>query len=115
MKIKTNELTGAALDWAVNEAQGCNTAPLIIYVGNGRKWLATNNGFTFDYSNWSQGGPIIESESIGLFKEGGQWVATQHEGSWLIESSGPTALIAAMRRYVASKLGDEVEIPKELT
>lgn len=27
---------------------------------------------------------------------------------------GPTPLIAAMRCYVASKLGDEVEIPEEL-
>jgi hypothetical protein len=28
---------------------------------------------------------------------------------------GPTPLIAAMRCYVEAKLGDEVEIPKELT
>ena len=28
---------------------------------------------------------------------------------------GPTPLIAAMRCYVASKLGDEIEIPTELT
>ena len=27
---------------------------------------------------------------------------------------GPTPLIAAMRRYVASKLGDEVDVPEEL-
>jgi hypothetical protein len=31
------------------------------------------------------------------------------------EGTGSTPLIAAMRCYVASKLGDEVEIPKELT
>lgn len=30
-------------------------------------------------------------------------------------SYGPTPLIAAMRCYVASKLGDEVEIPEELS
>ena len=28
--------------------------------------------------------------------------------------NGPTPLIAAMRCYVASKLGDEVEVPVEL-
>ena len=28
--------------------------------------------------------------------------------------TGPTPLIAAMRCFVASKLGDEVDIPKEL-
>ena len=27
---------------------------------------------------------------------------------------GPTALIAAMRCYVASKLGEEVDVPEEL-
>jgi hypothetical protein len=27
----------------------------------------------------------------------------------------PTPLIAAMRCYVASKLGDDIEIPEELT
>ena len=31
------------------------------------------------------------------------------------ESFGPTPLIAAMRCYVTSKLGDEVEIPEALT
>ncbi len=32
-------------------------------------------------------------------------------GKW---GMGPTPLIAAMRCYVASKLGDEVDIPEEL-
>lgn len=31
------------------------------------------------------------------------------------ELTGPAPLIAAMRCYVASKLGEEVEIPEELT
>ena len=34
-------------------------------------------------------------------------------GVW-IDQHGPTPLIAAMRCYVTSKLGDEVEIPKDL-
>jgi hypothetical protein len=33
----------------------------------------------------------------------------------LYQEHGPTPLIAAMRCFVASKLGDEIEIPKELT
>ena len=32
----------------------------------------------------------------------------------LLKHLGKTKLIAAMRCYVASKLGDEVEIPEEL-
>jgi hypothetical protein len=31
-----------------------------------------------------------------------------------IQTDGPTPLIAAMRCYVASKLGDEIDIPEEL-
>ena len=33
----------------------------------------------------------------------------------LWQEHGPTPLIAAMRCYVASKLGDEVDVPDELT
>jgi len=36
------------------------------------------------------------------------------ENDPIIHGKGPTPLIAAMRCYVASKLGDEVEIPQEL-
>jgi hypothetical protein len=83
------------------------------------------------YSNdWAQGGPIIEREGINTFKynkiseeEPDKWCAHKVvprpnlEGSTnmtAIAPEGPTPLIAAMRCYVASKLGDEVEIPEEL-
>jgi hypothetical protein len=36
-----------------------------------------------------------------------QWVAMD-------KSYGPTPLVAAMRCYVASQLGDEVDVPDEL-
>jgi hypothetical protein len=39
------------------------------------------------------------------------WIAT----GYLVEECAPTPLIAAMRCYVASKLGDEVDVPDELT
>jgi hypothetical protein len=72
-------------------------------------------------TNWMQGGPIIEREGITTIcwnKNPDQW----HARRWL-ELDGPastvfkasTPLIAAMRCYVASKLGDDVEIPEELT
>jgi hypothetical protein len=67
--------------------------------------------------NWSQGGPIIEREGICVFlrsphwPENNRWSARQEDGA----SLGSTPLIAAMRCYVASKLGDEVEIPSQLT
>ena len=61
--MKTNELTGAALDWAVEQID----KPV---------WWHVSTTPTYGY--------------------------------------GPTPLIAAMRCYVASKLGDEVEVPVEL-
>jgi hypothetical protein len=66
-------------------------------------------------TNWSQGGPIIEREGIGTAQaeNGSDWVAMRRytfqrdDAYW----DGPTPLVAAMRCYVASKLGDSVDIP----
>jgi hypothetical protein len=102
MKVKTNELTGAALDWAVAKATG-EYKPVAVP----------------KYStDWSQGGPIIEREKIAILSPmtGEFWDA--RDGKRLetpfVYWRGPTPLIAAMRCYVASKLGDEVEIPEGL-
>lgn len=99
--MKINELTGAALDWAVMQCEG--TRKDIDFV-----W------WTDEYSpstDWTQGGPIIERERIRLDPRG-VWVAGHDSSN--DEYLGPTPLIAAMRCYVASKLGDEIEIPEEL-
>jgi hypothetical protein len=63
-------------------------------------------------TDWSQGGPIIERERISITHQVGRWAAQTDDDLF---AYGPTPLIAAMRCYVASKLGDEVEIPEELT
>jgi len=97
MKIKTSDLTLLALDRAVAHALG---AP------------DDGNGLPYYSTDWAQGGPIIERERIDvLYEHDLRWIAVPQKG---IESYGPTPLIAAMRCYVASKLGDEVEIPEEL-
>ena len=67
-------------------------------------------------TDWAQGGPIIEREGIDLQYQGGdndKWAADMFGAECSVY--GDTPLIAAMRCYVASKLGDEVEIPEELT
>lgn len=62
--------------------------------------------------DWEYGGPIIERERIELKDDGGtDWLASHNNES---VEFGPTPLVSAMRCYVASKLGDEVEIPEEL-
>lgn len=123
MKIKTSELTGAALDRAVAKALG--------YVEDGvygiPEW--SNGSLYLRYcgavlqevyspsNDWAQGGPIIERERIQLrIDEQGnncavKWIKGIGYGPRV---EGPTPLIAAMRAFVASKLGDEVEIPEEL-
>ena len=100
--MKTSELKGAALDWAVTK---CETGqPLDV---NGLFLVA------FKYStDWAQGGPIIEREGIAIDFDGEAWTASDND--YPICHRASTPLIAAMRCYVASKLGDEVEIPDEL-
>jgi hypothetical protein len=65
-------------------------------------------------TDWAQGGPIIEREKIAVWHRGDEWPwrAQQSDTSHL--KGGTTPLIAAMRCYVASKLGDTVDIPEEL-
>lgn len=68
-------------------------------------------------TDWSQGGPIIERERIDIVSDPNGtagWMALTYVNFSKVFKSGPTPLIAAMRCYVASKLGDEAEIPEEL-
>lgn len=108
--MNTNELTGTALDWAVAQAEGN-----VRLQYDSREGLIINNvlgWFAYRPSvAWQQGGPIIEREGIAIYLYGdSQWNA--HVGGK--EMVGPTPLVAAMRCYVASKLGDNIEVPKEL-
>ena len=115
--MKTSELTGAALDWAVANCEGHNVfikhAPVQVMYTPERKrsWYIYRPS-----TNWSQGGPIIEREAITVSEGspvvGLDWMACDR-GSTHIQH-GPTYLIAAMRCYVASKLGDDVDVPEEL-
>jgi hypothetical protein len=113
--MKTSELTGAALDWAVAKCEGWETVTAKDNTGE-HLWLMKGdkdmNPKHCRYStNWAQGGPIIEREGIAVREVlKGSWVADLEVGF----EEGPTPLIAAMRCYVASKLGDDINIPEEL-
>jgi len=111
MKIKTDELQGAALDWAVAKCERIE----FTYEDHPHHEM-----FDMHYStNWAQGGPIIEREGIGLqrWNEEHEWAADiggDFRSRSAIEQYGDTPLIAAMRCYVAGKLGSEIDIPEEL-
>jgi hypothetical protein len=103
--MKTSELNGIALDWAVTKCEGYDHK-----VTKGDTWGAW--GWA---TNWSQGGLIIERECIDLQYQGGEtdvWAADIFNADSM--TYGDTPLIAAMRCYVASKLGQEVKVPQEL-
>ena len=122
--MKTIELTGAALDWAVVKCEGYFEIDMA-EIRNGvlRVHYFDKCSPTTD---WALGGPIIEREGIDIRRRNDQWVAEWWpDNSGMAKKpsqrfthnrfmSGPTPLIAAMRCYVASKLGDEVQIPEEL-
>ena len=125
MKIKTQDLTGAALDWAVAKCEGWD-APIF----RNRTWavplyVATNGTGLHTYApstDWAQGGPIIEREKIDCVADPngkdvwmGRLYATQLSGEKVIRAYGPTPLIAAMRALVWCKLGDEIDIPEGLS
>lgn len=126
MKIKTSQLTGAALDWAVAKCEGATNlrhdTVATWWVDFGGEPKALSSGWSPRQSwhpstNWSQGGPIIDREKITtayepsmVYDDSCRWKAlaamSDNEHQY-----GPTPLTAAMRCYVASKLGDEVDAP----
>jgi len=107
--MKTSELQGAVLDWAVAKCEGFK--PVVGKNPYGIGVILSH--YEGPYSqDWQYGGPIIEREKIGTWSGLYGWGANKQGIPH--EQSGPTPLIAAMRCYVASKLGDEVEIPEEL-
>jgi len=119
--MKTSELTGAALDWAVATCEGRGFVFGETDYTDGHTYQrgtaqATGPHYSTD---WVQGGPIIDREGISTVQQGdaSEWVASVYnynEGDWHLHTTGPTPLIAAMRCYVASKLGDDINIPEEL-
>ena len=111
---KSSELQGAALDWAVAKCEGYE---IVRMRGNEITFLdRTDDGALNEkqigYSiNWAQGGPIIEREGISINLWGNdKWVGNYCEA----EQYGPKPMIAAMRCYVASKLGDIIDIPEAI-
>jgi len=113
MKVKTSELSGAALDWVVAEADG---TPIYRSGKTMTRMDMDGNVYWKPSTDWAQGGQIIEDECLDLeHRPAGasrEWYAvSKHQA---IFGSGDTPLIAAMRCFVALALGLEVEVPEDL-
>ena len=124
IKMPTSELIGAALNWAVGMANGWARYDSPFQQPDGRfRWTlmfkndepCMKDFATFEPStDWAKGGPLIDRERISVASIDPHWQASMPSTIYQGEQDGPTPLIAAMRCYVASKLGDEVKIPEEL-
>ena len=112
--MRTAELTGAALDWVVAKCEGYKISKMHAFDGE-RACMGVIGQSYSPSTKWAQGGPIIEREWIDLHcVNDSLWEAECPATGGLAMQCGPTPLIAAMRCYVYSKLGDEIEIPEEL-
>lgn len=117
MEVKTSELTGAALNWAVASIEWPNDTGILNPELTSKQ--SVNEDYPFD-KNWSLAGPIIEREFVCAdYIHKSRWLAVKRNGDDAYADAGPmiagpTLLIAAMRCLIASKLGDKVEIPDHL-
>ena len=113
--IKTSELSGVALDWAVAKCEGF---PARDYCPHDKYYRDEDNKWFCPSEDWTQGGPIIDRETITVCWQGATWVGSKFNvrvtDEYEFHQTGPTPLLAAMRCYVASKLGDTVKLPEEL-
>ncbi|WPX87676.1 phage protein NinX family protein [Pseudomonas asiatica] len=125
IEVRVSNLTGAPLDWAVAMAEGLKSDPehrTNIWLTEIDLTSVSIRGVEMGYgfrpsSNWEHGGQLIDKHSgtaqhipglpADLCYAGGPAGA----GVWCY---GPTALIAFCRGLVNHKLGDSIQVPKEL-
>lgn len=131
--IKVSEATERQLDWLAARIEGLELHCNALLDGQIKQgwWVS---GYYMDPNNWvplsllnystdwARGGPIIEREGINLGTQRNEpgfkphidylWHAQLDQRVYV--GYGPTPLIAAMRCYVASKLGETVEVPEDL-
>jgi hypothetical protein len=121
MKHAVATLTGPALDHAVAKAFGLVGFSVI----NGEPFIWNDDQDRLEVFSpstlWADGGPILEAACARLEYGMGHWTATclvpivdgRIDLGWPHDRMhmGDTPLVAAMRAYVASRLGDDVELP----
>ncbi|AJO79423.1 phage protein NinX family protein [Pseudomonas sp. MRSN 12121] len=120
IEVKTADLIGAALDWAVAKAEGMRQ-----HTPAGLKhvyWYSGDRCIGIHWqpsTNWSQGGQLIEKYAAMVRGYPNQMydtlaiarVCCDGALSW---SSGATPLIALCRAIAHTRLGKVVQVPKEL-
>ncbi|MDM9589638.1 DUF2591 family protein [Pseudomonas asiatica] len=118
IEVRVSNLSGEALGWAVGKAEG-----LDVYLEppgyNGVPWrvFARYQGQAIEHTkrynpweDWALAGALVDKYRVCLDFKCGMWSALGDE--WVAGCRTP--LIAICRAVVAAKLGDTVQVPKEL-
>lgn len=119
VSVFTKDMNGMALDWIVAKFECMLDKPLAIgsfLDGHVPHYSIVLQDFS-PSTKWSHCGPIIFREKIATMWWTGknEWAAKpDSKKSNEPNHFGPTPLIAAMRCFITSKLGDVIEIPISL-
>lgn len=133
IEVKTAELIGPALDWAVAKANGfaVQVRPYAEFcnASTGHKVKARYHRVWYEFdgdleeyspsADWSQGGPLIEKYAVKIKHFPGETIASKANARVAMNrtaywQSGPTPLVALCRAIAAAKLGEVVSVPAEL-
>ena len=115
MKMFTANLTGAALDWAVIKSEGKDADYWVtMYQSEGMRVFCSQAS-----TDWEYAGKIIQQEKIKLIPyitkcEDFEWHASNPYNDYVLHHWGKTPLVAAMRCFVAAKLGEVIMVPDVL-
>lgn len=131
IEVQTSALTGAALDWGVAQVEGIEIAIAEPHYGTDWRVYRTESGGKYSPStDWAVGGLLIDKHQLTVSSP--QALVHRHTGwepsgiwsacTWTNDGYGArshgwhqtSALIAACRAIVHNKLGDTVQVPKEL-
>ncbi|EJN32142.1 hypothetical protein PMI38_05121 [Pseudomonas sp. GM84] len=126
IEVKTADLVGEQLAWAVGKAEGLDVKLAPPIYGNPWRVFVRYTGEVtvrdarYDpQENWSLGGPLIEKHELTIEPSAWDWQrkcvlwrAQQEDENRHFEHVSP--LVAAMRAATHTKLGHTVHVPKEL-
>jgi hypothetical protein len=111
-EVKTVDLVGPALDWAIAQIEGVEVAIAAPqYLVGWRVARPYPHGKYSPSTDWTMGGPLIAKYRISLI-----YAFEEYEALIGMTDSRSDAapLVAASRCIVAHVLGDSVQVPAEL-
>lgn len=119
IEVKTSELAGSALDWAVAKVEGKKYDPTFMAISGHHQPGVWSTKYHANYrpsTRWDECGDLIGKHLVIITYHNAPDrtpLATTHATHPAFES-GQTVLEAICRAVVAAKIGDTVQVPKEL-